>query len=418
MDNDFSLNDVFRAKVSKLKDYRSKAEADCGIMYSTGYLSFDFLNGQVVHIKSDKLDVEKYYSVGLGDGSLNTFIGRSGCGKSTLAESMAANIVRSFPNAMIYEDQVEATGMTDERRQSLSGFYGEEYTKRYNIRNSGITAENFYERIKIVHDLKLANREELEYDTGLYDTIGNKIYKLQPTVFILDSLAMLMPEKFTTEDDLSGSMSASASAKVIAGIFRRIVPMLKAANIILFVINHINHAISINPMVHEKAQLGFLKQGETLPGGNTPVYVSTNVLRLDDHSKMKDTEGFYESGNLVDVTLVKSRTSSVGRKVTLVYTYERGFDKELSLFLMLKQYGHVNGAGAYLYIDDYDKVKFAQKNFKKILKENEEFRQVFMNAVFDVLTNDIIIDNYVETEAEDTTIDITSQLLSRIQIAA
>ena len=41
--------------------------------------------------------------------------------------------------------------------------------------------------------------------------------------------------------------------------------MLKSANIILFMINHINQKVEINPFSHSKNQLQYLKQGETLP---------------------------------------------------------------------------------------------------------------------------------------------------------
>ena len=40
---------------------------------------------------------------------------------------------------------------------------------------TGINAENFYKRIKMIHDIKLENREKYEYDTGLFDSNGNSI---------------------------------------------------------------------------------------------------------------------------------------------------------------------------------------------------------------------------------------------------
>ena len=106
------------------------------------------------------------------------------------------------------------------------------------------------------------NYDDYSYDTGLLDESGDPIIKLQPTVYLLDSFAMLMPEKFATEDEMSGQMSTTATAKANAKIFRTIIPLLKAANIILFVINHINQKIDINPMAKTKAQINYLKQDE------------------------------------------------------------------------------------------------------------------------------------------------------------
>ena len=59
---------------------------------------------------------------------------------------------------------------------------------------------------------------------------------------------------------------------------------------------------------------------------------------MDDHSKMKEDEGFGIDGILVDLTLLKSRTSHAGNKVTLVFNYESGFDPELSLLYFFISY--------------------------------------------------------------------------------
>ena len=406
------LSAEFRRKVGKSKDERMKNEAVSGVGYPTGFLSFDFLNGTVIHTKSETMP--KYNSVGVLDGSVNIVIGRSGCGKSTFVEQCAANIVRPFNNSCIFVEHVEATGMSDVRRQTITGITGQEYEDRYIIRDSGVTSENFYERIKMIHDIKIENKENYIYDTGLYDTLGNKIEKLQPTVIILDSLAMIMPEKFTDEDELSGQMSATAGAKALASIFRRIIPMLKSANIILYVVNHITQKVSINPMQKTKAQLSYLKIDESLPGGVTPIYVATNVIRLDDGAKLKDTEGFYIAGSMVDLTIVKSRTSAVGRSVPLVYTFDHGFDYNLSLFVLLKEKGRVNGAGAYLYLGDRSDIKFAQKNFLTLINTNEEFRNIFIKEVYDLLTNEIIIDEYVEDQHNYDHLSVTNDIISNM----
>ena len=253
----------FRESVSKLKDYRMKSEAEFGVGYPTGFLNFDFRNGTTVHVKSETMDFN-YYSVGITDGSMVMIIGRSGCGKTTWIVQAAANIIRPFKTSCIFHDDIEG-GISDTRKQLLTKFQGADLRKRYISRTSGITAENFYERIKMIYDLKTENRADYEYDTGLYDTEGNRIFKLEPTVYILDSLALLMPEKYADEEELSGQMSSTATARANAMIFRRIIPMLKTANIILFIVNHINQKVEINPMMRSKAQVSYLKQGETLP---------------------------------------------------------------------------------------------------------------------------------------------------------
>ncbi len=381
------LSQQFRDAVSKHKDYRMKDESTASVAYSTGFLNFDFMNGTVVHVKSQERNFD-YYSVGIQDGCLVMLIGRSGCGKTTWAVQTASNIVRDYPNACIFHDDIEG-GLTEYRKELLSGFHGEELNTKYISRNTGITAENFYERLRIIHDTKLENRSSYEYDTGLFDSNGNRIYKLEPTVYILDSLALLMPAQYTEEEALSGSMSATAAAKVNSMSFKRIIPMLKSANIILLVINHINKKIEINPMMHTKTQVSYLKQDETLPGGNTVIYLTNLLLKFDDNSKFKKDEAFGISGNLVDITLVKSRNNRAGKTCTLVFDQDKGFDPELSLFVMLKNAKRVNGAGAYLYLGDRSDIKFSQKNFKEKLHESVELREVFINEVMSMLKEEL-----------------------------
>ena len=381
------LAQQFRTAVSKHKDYRMKDESTSSVAYSTGFLNFDFMNGTVVHVKSEERTFD-YYSVGIQDGCLVMLIGRSGCGKTTWAVQTASNVIRDYPNACIFHDDIEG-GLTEYRKELLSGFHGEELATKYISRNTGITAENFYERLRIIHDTKLENRSDYEYDTGSFDSNGDRIYKLEPTVYILDSLALLMPAQYTEEEALSGSMSATAAAKVNSMSFKRIIPMLKSANIILLLINHINKKIEINPMMHTKTQVSYLKQDETLPGGNTVIYLTNLLLRFDDNSKFKKDEAFGISGNLVDITLVKSRNNRAGKSCTLVFDQDNGFDPELSLFVMLKNAKRINGAGAYLYIGDRSDIKFSQKTFKEKLHESDELRKVFMDEVIKLLKEEL-----------------------------
>lgn len=375
----------FREEAAKNKDYRVKAETEMAVSYPTMFLNFDFANGAFV-LSQNKVtgEDESYYSIGIPDGSMNMVIGRSGCGKTTFTFQVASNIIRPFKTSALFEDNIEG-GLQDTRRMMLSKFDESELKERIITRDTGITAENFYERIKMIHDIKVNNRADFEYDTGKFDSYGERIYKLEPTVYMLDSLALLMPSNLTEEEVLSGSMSATAAAKTNASVFKRVIPMLKSANIILFVINHINQKVEINMFARSKAQVSYLKQGETLPGGNTPIYLSNNIFRFDDNAKLSSEKEFGIDGAIVDVTFVKSRTNRAGQVVTLLFDQVNGFDPDLSLYLMLKQLGKIKGAGAYLYLDGHPDYKFSQKKFKETLCMNDDFRNIFMQMCLDIL---------------------------------
>ena len=402
------LVNMFREKVSKMKDSRMD-EGQVSVGYSTGYLNFDFINGTIVYAKKDNVQL-KYYSVGITDGSMVMVIGRAGCGKTTWVMEAAGNIIRPFKTSCIFHDDIEGGATSVTRRAKLSKMTNDEMNTRYIYRNSGITIESFYERAKMIHDMKVNNRDKFEYDTGLYDSYGNRIYKLEPTVMIMDSLAMIMPEKYTEEDEMSGQMSATATARANASMFRRLIPLLKSANIILFVINHITE--KIEGMVHTQAMTSYLKQGETLPGGRNPVYLSNNLIRMDDKEKLKETEGFGIAGSIIEMTLVKSRSNRAGQSCRVVFDQSNGFDEELSLFLMLKQYGKVKGAGAFLYLGERSDIKFSQKAFKQKIHDNPELMDVFMEEAIALLQT--IIPDVLEEESKSQKENLSNNILNRM----
>ena len=250
--------------INKYRETRGKddiPEARTSFAFKTGIDILDFKNGKLVTVKDHK----PYVSVGVDEGTYIMIIGRSGGGKTTLAIQMAANIVAPYENGAIYHDDIEAA--TDVTRvKALTGWDDATIKEKYIHRNVGITAEAFYKNIRDVYNLKMELKDQLTVTTDRLDSDGNPIQILEPTVYILDSLALLVPGKFADEDDLSGSMSQTAIAKVNSQIFQRILPLLKKANIILIAINHINQKIEINPMVHSKAQVNYLKQDESIPG--------------------------------------------------------------------------------------------------------------------------------------------------------
>lgn len=382
------LIDQFRSMVSKSKDRRQSNEATCDVAYPTGSINFDFQNGSIVYVKNEEKNMDfKYYSLGITDGSLTTIVGRSGCGKTTWALQTAANIVRPFPNSYIMHEDIEG-GITETRKQQLTGFYGEEFKKKYIARNTGITNENFYERMRMLYDLKMLNYKDYEYDTRLYDAYGNRIYKLQPTVVLLDSIAMLMPEKFVDEEEISGQMAATATAKANNSLFKHIIPMLKSANIILIAINHVRKKVDINPFAKTKAQISYLKPDEYMPGGDMPGYLANLLLYFDD-SKLNPEKTYGVDGSLVDIHLKKSRNSKAGQYCTMVFVQEQGFDNDLSTFILLKDNDKIKGAGAYQYIEGHPEYKFTQKKFKQMLLEIPEFANIVAECAFNVLSENL-----------------------------
>lgn len=366
----------------KTKDYSMTNDAEFDVQYPTGFLSFDYKAcGKIINVNFPDGSKFSYDSIGLVDGSMYMIIGRSGCGKSTYGIQISANVIRNFPNGLMFVDITEATGMMKDRLQELTGFTDEEFNKKVKMRNAGITIENVYKRIKVIHDIKIDNPDKYKYDTGLVDCFGNKIYKFQPTIYLVDSIPYFTTEKIAEEEEMSGQMSVTANAKALAQFYRRTTQVCKEANIIFVAINHINEKVETG-IVHTKSKTQFLKQNETLPGGNAPVYSST-IFRMDDGSKLTSDKDFGINGCYVTISNVKSRSgiSGTASAVDLVFNYVTGFDPDLSLYTMLKNAGKVNGAGAYLYLGDRSDHKFSQRAFKNKLYEDPEFLNIFVEEV-------------------------------------
>lgn len=382
-----SLLEKFNERMSKSKVAGADNKSEFDVLYPTGFDALDMLNGQRIYVNSKDRNFS-YIAGGIVDGSSNTFIARSGVGKSTLIMQCAANIIVPFIrngfDANLFIDDIEG-GLPEARREFLLGMTQEELESHVIVRNSGITTENVLERLTAIADEKTKNKKDYTYDTGKFDTYGNRIFKLVPTVYVIDSLAMLMPEDVTEKDDLGTNMTGSSVAKQNTMLFKKINQLCKSANIILFTVNHILDKIQLG-FLPEPAQIDGLKTNERIASAKTILYLANNIFRLDDKTTLKQDDGFGINGKVVDVTLIKSRTNATRRSVPLIFDKSNGhFDNILSLFYILKQEGLFTGIGNNMRIDGCD-IKFGMKNFKEVLESSEELQKAFAAEVYNVIS--------------------------------
>ena len=378
-----SLMEAFRSKVSKIKDSGVAVSAEFDIMYSSGFLGIDYLNGTQVHVESEDRNFT-YNACGIVDGSTNTIIGRSGSGKSTLLNQIIGNIARPFikmgaPTG-IFIDDIEGS-LPEFRKEFLLGLEPDEIEKYVDIRNKGITTENTFQRISAIHDAKIEHRKDYEYDTGYYDTHGNRVFKLYPTIYAIDSLAMLLPKDLAEDDELGGSMDASSVAKKNTMLLKKISQICKEANIILFSINHILEEIQMG-FIPKAAQISGLKQGERLPGGRAAIYLANNMFRVDDSLTLKAKEGFHIDGSIVTLTIIKSRTNASKRSIPLVFNKTEGrFDEVLSLYMLLKDNAMIDDV-----MDDCG-IRFNQGDFKDKFDKFPELQKAFAKKCYEILSS-------------------------------
>lgn len=376
------LSAAFREQVKNTKDISQKNEMRYSVSYPTGFLNLDFANGYIQELE----DGSKYFQLGLSDGSINMVISDSGVGKTTLCTQAACNIIKPFKTSCLFVEQAEV-GTNIERIKNLAGLDTEEYNNRVIVRDAGITIESVYNRVKTVHDIKVNNPDDYMYDTGLVDYKG-KVFKYEPTIFIIDSVKMVLSNK-NAEADETTNMSAAQNANANSQYYTKMVPLCREANIILILINHITTDINTG-FLPKKSELPYLKQGEHIAGGKSLTYIQNNIFRLDIKSKLKAEDTFGILGSIVNVDIVKSRTNNSDRgRCTLVFDQTLGYDSDLSLLLLLKDNKILEGSGAYLKLPGYDN-KFTQKNFKEKLYSDPEFYNVFVSVCLNYLKDELL----------------------------
>lgn len=387
------LSQAFREQVKQTKDISQKNEMTYSVSYPTGFVNLDFTNGYIQEVNG-----ALKYELGLSDGSINMIISDSGVGKTTICTQIASNIVRRFNSSVVFYEQAEV-GTNIQRIKNISGISSdEEFSKRFIIRDAGITIESIYERVRMVHDIKVDNQSDYLYDTGMIDMRGNPIFKFEPTIFIVDSVKMVLSKK-NAEADETSNMSAATNAKANSEYYTKMVPLCREANIIMLLINHITTDINTG-FLPKKSELAYLKQGEHISGGKSLTYIQNNIFRLDIKSKLKPEEGFGISGSIVNVDIVKSRTNKSNRaRCFLVFDQEIGYDNNLSMLMLLKENKILEGSGAYLKLPGYDK-KFSLKQFKEILYTDQEFYNIFVNLCIEFIKNNML-DDYNRVKEEE-----------------
>lgn len=342
--------------------------------FHSGFDLIDYRNGMI--------DPEtRELSVGLDGGKILTLVGRSGSGKSTLGVQIAGMITGAYENSQFIHLDFERAGKVA-RLKTLTGWGQSIVKEKYIHMDRGISTESVFKLVKAIAKLKKDNAAELLIGTGHDDEdTGKEIMMFPPTVILLDSLAVMAPDTIEEGEEMKGQMSATAIAKANTQLFKRIVGPMMDTNIILIVINHITTKVDINPMQKTQADVNFLKQDETLPGGKAPIYLSNYLFKLVTSKKLTPDKEFGVKGFEVNLELIKSRSAAAGLSVTLLFDQDRGFNNVLSNFLFLKDQKLLKGGGKGYYFDFAPDVKFSQRTFQQKYEENPEFAAAFDEAV-------------------------------------
>ena len=337
------------------------------VAYKTGFPAMDYTMGFVVNVFDDNNNIaETYNAIGITTGSIVTIIGKTHVGKTTIAIQIAANIVRQFEAGTIMHYDLEGgTNMT--RISVLTKFTAQELQDKYVLRQSGASIDEIKMTIAKIYTEKISNPDKYMYDTGKKDEFGKPIRAYVPTCMIVDSVPSLA--KFINENTKDGQAALEEIStqtdkmRITAEIGRFLtesMQMMKAANIILFLINHIKEKPSMGVPV--APEIRGMKQNETMPAGKALQYYSNTMIRLTavgSEKYTKEEHGFDGFG--VQALFIKNRSNADGVIAPLVFDKGRGYDSLLSSVMLAKDIGVLSGnRNGYYFIEAKDqKFKFA-----------------------------------------------------------
>ena len=172
-----------------------------------------------------------------------------------------------------------------------------------------------------------------------------------PMMMVLDSLGMLSSAK-ELEDVESGKQTRDMTkSQLLRGTFRVLSLKLAKANVPLLVTNHVYDVIG-----------SYIPQKE-ISGGSGLKYAASSIAML---TKKKDKDGTDVIGNIIKVTMHKSRFTKEQKKVEVKLSYDKGLDRYYGLLDLAEKYEIIKKVSTRYEMPDGSKV------FGKAINENPE----------------------------------------------
>lgn len=302
---------------------------------------------------------------------------------TTIAVQIGANIIRQYPYSNIVHFDCE-NRFDLSRAENITALPPEYFkNNRYVIKNGMIGLDGIQETIAKLWQQKMGIKDQLSIKMPYTDEFGKDITILQPSVIIIDSITTVLNETYSSDSvkevnkagELRSNTDGARDAKSLKGFFKDTLPMCKEANIIVYLVNHINNNMSMNAFTPVAKQQNFLKQDESIPGGRTMIFYPQNIAKLiakpSDNFTI-EADGF--NGHIVMVEPIKSSSNqsgnnSKGISFELVFNYQKGFDNLRSLIWYGKNNGFIDGNRNRMKFKDDESFTFNWKNLNAEMKE-------------------------------------------------
>lgn len=144
-----------------------------------------------------------------------------------------------------------------------------------------------------------------------------------PMMMVLDSLGMLSSNKELADTEAGTDKRDMTKSQLLRGCFRVLSLKLAKANVPLLVTNHVYDVI------------GAYVPTKEISGGSGLKYAASSIVML---GKKKDRDGTDVVGNIIKVTMHKSRFTKEQKKVEVKLSYTSGLDRYYGLVDLAEKY--------------------------------------------------------------------------------
>lgn len=360
--------------------------------YKTGVAPLDYSLGYMLNVYDDNNEViDSYPALGFNGGCSIMVIGKSSTAKTSMILFFAGAIVRKYEESFIVHFDLEQA-MNPTRAKAMTRFTAREMQDKYVLRQSNTAIEDIKIAIMEIYQKKTADPKKYMYDTGKKDEFNNPIIMYQPTVVIIDSIPSMTTKLSETDkkewaklEEITSQTDRMRLTGAIGRFYTEILPYLRAANIIVFSVNHIR----VNPqmgIVKSPAELLYLTQDEALPGGKTPVYLAHYLLKnvaVGSEKFVLEDDGFDGFGILMHI--IKSRSNQAGQKVPLIYDKVKGLSPIRTCLRFAKDEGLLGGnKNATYFVEDKD-MKFPMRTVDQFFTDNKEMYKIMYKNIIPLL---------------------------------
>jgi RecA/RadA recombinase len=298
-------------------------------------------------------------------GTMGMIIGTPGCGKSMLSCQSAGSGQLKYKGKIIinFLDSEQAT--TTVRLANL----GVRYPK---IRPySDMTIEKVFKFIE-GHCLFKETKDILDI----------------PSIIIWDSIANTLSQKEREAEDINSVLGYKA--RLLSVLVPKYVAKITSYNICLLTVNQLRDNIQIGPFQQPK-DLNFMRQGKTIPGGNSLKFNAFHLLDAKVKATLKpETYGF--DGVCCEIKCIKNKLFPPNIPVELIGNFVTGFSNFWTNYNFLTNNKRlVTGAWNYLSADPTK--KFRTKDAKITYESDEGFRKLFDEVVKEAIQTEILDKN-------------------------